>query len=1029
MKKHTIYIFIAMVCLINPYIYAQTPMSGDYTINPAGSGARNFASFNDAYQAMDINFISGPVTFYVSPGTYNEQLRMYWVNGSSATNLIKFTSLDGDSTNTVLQYNSSSSSDNYVLFFEFNHYVIFDRITLKALNSNYGQVIKFGELTHHITIQNCLLYSTSRATSNNCYPLFSDANDLKNIDINNNLIFGGYSGIKLYSSYSYSTYYDSNITIRNNTITRFNYAGLDLQSHTRMNINSNVIMDTLLANSNYAYGMHIADLRNPNQISKNRIYLKNSGRVQGIYMEEAHTALISLNTLISNNFISVGSLSSEAIGFWNLNTDYLSFINNSLLVFKGTYYSCAIHISEDPVGCVFYNNIFANSAGGYAVVVGADNPFFTSTNNDLYTSGSDLVRFQFNIYSTLAAYQSAEFKESKSVSANPFFVSNYDLHVNSGSLDSKGKYISYVTDDIDNETRAISYPDIGADEFSWPLTNIKYWTGLISSNWNDAGNWQPSGVPISTDLVYINLSPRNPQIGDETGNLPQNIAIDKIKINSGSSLIINPKSSFTVNSSLVNQAGTSGLVVKSSIYGTGNVLYDASEVPATVERFIKGITGGNTPCHFIGTPVSGALYNNVQSICGKDIYWYNETINSSQIDSGWQNVASGILDWGKGYAVYSRYLNGTIKFTGKISAKTLNLPVTYTYTPGTYSPSVDPMGWNLIGNPYPCGVNLNTFLTDNSSKFGTGFHAIYFWDDTDGDTDRAADYAVYNLIGSTAASSDPGNTPDGKLAVSQGCFIKVCDTATSVIFNTNQRVIDTNRQFFLPDLNHLKRFKLSLYNDNDLYSETLFGFAEGASIGFDPDYDAVKLFGNRKLAVYSILDEKDLSIQALPPIDSELVIPIGLIVGTSGKYYFKNQLMQNFTGSFSIFLEDKLADSLIDLTNQKIYSFISSAGEFKERFLLHFSFNAGNSISPKNHSSSPWFNAYYSQGKLFIDLENDKMNSINLNIYNASGQLILHKIIDNENIMSISINLNPGYYFASLLTEEGILTKEFLVTK
>ena len=35
------------------------------------------------------------------------------------------------------------------------------------------------------------------------------------------------------------------------------------------------------------------------------------------------------------------------------------------------------------------------------------------------------------------------------------------------------------------------------------MPDTKTWTGTTNSNWNEAGNWSPSGVPASTDSVYI----------------------------------------------------------------------------------------------------------------------------------------------------------------------------------------------------------------------------------------------------------------------------------------------------------------------------------------------------------------------------------------------------------------------------------------------------------------------------------------------------------------------------------------------
>src|SRR6185369_6170985 len=60
-------------------------------------------------------------------------------------------------------------------------------------------------------------------------------------------------------------------------------------------------------------------------------------------------------------------------------------------------------------------------------------------------------------------------KDANSISANPFFNSTTDLHINpsSGSpVTDAGTPIGGVTTDFDGETRNATTPDIGADEFA-----------------------------------------------------------------------------------------------------------------------------------------------------------------------------------------------------------------------------------------------------------------------------------------------------------------------------------------------------------------------------------------------------------------------------------------------------------------------------------------------------------------------------------------------------------------------------------
>jgi hypothetical protein len=81
-------------------------MSGNYTIDPSGSGARNFKKLNDASAALDVQGVSGPVKITVASGTYAGTWFLPRVAGASKTNRILLeaatpwaTTITGDPTN------------------------------------------------------------------------------------------------------------------------------------------------------------------------------------------------------------------------------------------------------------------------------------------------------------------------------------------------------------------------------------------------------------------------------------------------------------------------------------------------------------------------------------------------------------------------------------------------------------------------------------------------------------------------------------------------------------------------------------------------------------------------------------------------------------------------------------------------------------------------------------------------------------------------------------------------------------------
>ena len=158
----------------------------------------------------------------------------------------------------------------------------------------------------------------------------------------------------------------------------------------------------------------------------------------------------------------------------------------------------AIYIGSGASALDLRDNIFSNTQIGtsttqknYAIYSAAANTAFSNINYDDYfvsnsfNAGSALLGFLTSDRANLAAWQTATGKDANSVSGNPQFVSNTDLHINPSIatlVESGGTPIAGITIDIDGDTRNATTPDIGADEgnFTQVVTNDIQATAFIS---------------------------------------------------------------------------------------------------------------------------------------------------------------------------------------------------------------------------------------------------------------------------------------------------------------------------------------------------------------------------------------------------------------------------------------------------------------------------------------------------------------------------------------------------------------------
>lgn len=499
--------------IVNLYS-CQSLLSGTYTIDSSFvTGGTNFHSFEDALLALTNCGVNGPVVFELHDPTYNLALVLNEFPGVSATNTITFK--PASTKNVVI----TTASTTATIKFNAAKYIIFDgsndgttsrnltiRNTSTATNTAVFWLSSIGALTGQncsdITIKNCNIQGGSNSVTST-FGIYAagtsisttgTGNNNHNITISNNSFTKAYYAIYARSA----TNFNNGLIITNNSIGStvatdyVTFRGVDIQGAVNPIVHNNTIFNLQIATAVNVAGIDIGTNVNNAQITSNVIFGLRSTSTSGY---GAYGINISSGTgvsdiLIANNMIYdiITSKYSTTSTTWNpfgiriIGGTNIKVYYNSINLYgeptTGTSasMSACLMITAAVTNLDVRNNIFANSMTGnagsksYAVYKVTAVTFAESNFNDYYPSGT----FGFIGYSgtadvtTLAAWQTVTTKDINSVTTNPQFFSQTNLHTSSPNVNNIGTPIPTVTTDIDGEIRHLTSPDIGADEFTPP---------------------------------------------------------------------------------------------------------------------------------------------------------------------------------------------------------------------------------------------------------------------------------------------------------------------------------------------------------------------------------------------------------------------------------------------------------------------------------------------------------------------------------------------------------------------------------
>jgi autotransporter-associated beta strand protein len=501
---------------------------------------------------------------------------------------------------------------------------------------------------------------------------------------------------------------------------------------------------------------------------------------------------------------------------------------------------------------------------------------------------------------------------------------------------------------------------------------------------------------------------------------PDGIALHKnlelagsLEIRSDAKLIVTPGRKLTVAGNLLNNAtkGTEALIIRSDETGTGSLIHHSDNVPATIERYIKGDEQLNLMnYHCVSVPLTQG--SNPVSGLFLDSYLFRFKADEQQ----W--VAMGAptdsaLFVNQGYMIYFPGNNITHIFPGYLNNNDDDH--------FTASITTGPERFNLVPNPYPSAINWDAESGWTKTNI-TG--TIWIWNA------KAEEPYQQGGIGNYATYSKDvgvnGGTPI--IPVGQSFFVKnVKDQQIHVdpMLNMNNNVRVHNDQGFfkekenIPDMLRIKAFA------NNYSDETAIRFLDEATTYYDEEFDAAKMFGlGDAPQLYTISDDQHkLCINNMPYNDYEVIsIPFGFEMEIDAEATLTFLSIDSFDPSVSIFLWDKITGQKLDIRTADEYTFNHQIENEPERFVLLF-----NSAVSVDEVASAAAVAYYYERYLHIDFSTDFGNNVSLQLFNAGGQLVYANKINPGKTAHALPDLLPGVYVMQLTGENRVVNKKILV--
>ena len=399
---------------------------------------------------------------------------------------------------------------------------------------------------------------------------------------------------------------------------------------------------------------------------------------------------------------------------------------------------------------------------------------------------------------------------------------------------------------------------------------------------------------------------------------------------------------------------------------------------------------------------------------------------------------------GKGYLIRMPDLTGVASYDNIQTPMTFVGSFTGTPHNGTITRSLSTIvnRWTAIGNPYPSPIGVTAFFDGNVGVLDPGT-ALYFWRKKN--NTNATSYATLtkvsyaanqatggrvgeNAYGGSQWSSFFQTTPTSNWVINpgQGFFVKTAANLTNpvVTFNNTMRRGDIhNPQYFRtaePDM--LSRMWINIAGTSiDAYSQISIAYTNTATLGLDYGSDGMMFNSGGLISLYTMVDNKKLTIEARPAFESTDVVALGYNATEGGQFTIN---LENKDGVFAqdqdIFLRDNVLGTVTNITDGT-YTFTTEAGIFNDRFDVIYTTDALGIETPQLNANSV---IIFKQGSsLNITSGTAQINTVT--IYDIRGRKLYSQDNINADTTTVTgLQAAQEVLIVEVNTDKGIVSKK-----
>ncbi|MCC4923798.1 T9SS sorting signal type C domain-containing protein [Flavobacterium chungbukense] len=213
------------------------------------------------------------------------------------------------------------------------------------------------------------------------------------------------------------------------------------------------------------------------------------------------------------------------------------------------------------------------------------------------------------------------------------------------------------------------------------------------------------------------------------------------------------------------------------------------------------------------------------------------------------------------------------------------------------------------------------------------------------------------------------------------------------------------------------RVWLNLTNDQGLFKQLLIAYVEGATNGFEYNYDGETLDANPYADFYSINEDRKLIIQGRAlPFDPSDTVPLGYRSGITGDLKISIDRTDGELAAEDIYLKDNQTGTLHNLKNGP-YTFSTVTGIYDNRFVI--SYNTGKKLGVEEFKSGSNDLSVSSKDKT-ITLKSAHSALRDVKVYDVSGkQLYSIQKIGNTQLEINSIQSDTQILLVKTILENG----------